>query len=258
MSVMGHVWTALALTQPVYSTSMPQSGRRPQHQKRTYALKFQCPLYLRKRTFAPMIRMSALGHKLPCAPQQIALLFDHLIGSSKQLGINVEAERLGSFQVNHQIVLRWCLHRHVLWFLAPENAIDIRRRLPKLVNEVSPVGHETTVINEVAREINRRQSVPSRQGNEQLAMNIRERAGGYDQASISRVCKGHNSAFDLTRVSHVERAYFYADRRRDRLDHRELGDFRQLSLETPPPVSPEVRSGGATPAISRSGRIRIA
>src|SRR5262249_43476762 len=26
----------LALTQPVYSTSMPQSGRRPQHQKQTF------------------------------------------------------------------------------------------------------------------------------------------------------------------------------------------------------------------------------
>lgn len=66
--------------------------------------------------------------------------------------------------------------------------------------------------------------MPSRQGNEQLAMNIRERAGSYDQSSISRGRKGHNSVFDLTRVSHVERAYFYADRRRDRLDHRELGD----------------------------------
>ncbi len=30
------------------------------------ALKFRCPLYPRKRTFAHAIRMSALGHKQTC------------------------------------------------------------------------------------------------------------------------------------------------------------------------------------------------
>src|SRR5438067_7522886 len=33
---LSHLLESLWLTQPVYSTSMPRSGRRPQHQKRTF------------------------------------------------------------------------------------------------------------------------------------------------------------------------------------------------------------------------------
>jgi hypothetical protein len=36
-----------------------------------HALKFRCPLYLSKRTFAHAIRMSALGHKRTHAVQQL-------------------------------------------------------------------------------------------------------------------------------------------------------------------------------------------
>ena len=55
-------------------------------------------------------------------------------------------------------------------------------------------------------------------------MNVRERARRNDQSAIFRTCERHNVAFDLTRISHVEWAHLYADRRRYRLDHRELGD----------------------------------
>src|SRR5213080_1241089 len=34
---LSHLLESLWLTQPVYSTSMPRSGRRPQHQKRTFS-----------------------------------------------------------------------------------------------------------------------------------------------------------------------------------------------------------------------------
>src|SRR3974377_634074 len=39
-----------ALTQPPYGTSMPQSGRRPQHHLQTFVEHNRTPLYLRKRT----------------------------------------------------------------------------------------------------------------------------------------------------------------------------------------------------------------
>src|SRR5262249_23385161 len=42
---------------------MPQSGRRPQHQKQTFAPQKSCPLYPQKRTCAVQLGMSALGQK---------------------------------------------------------------------------------------------------------------------------------------------------------------------------------------------------
>jgi hypothetical protein len=51
---------AFALTQPVYSTSMPQSWRRPQHQKRTWA---------------PVQATSALPPKADIAERQVDVRF---------------------------------------------------------------------------------------------------------------------------------------------------------------------------------------
>jgi hypothetical protein len=39
-----------ALTQPPYGTSMPQSGRRPQHQKLTWALGVETSAFTQQRT----------------------------------------------------------------------------------------------------------------------------------------------------------------------------------------------------------------
>src|SRR5262249_10046538 len=80
---------------------MPQSWRRPQHQKQTYALQKamsasppiatakadirnrSCPLYPRKRTCAVQGGMSALGQKRTHAVQQKGSLFDHLVGEGE-------------------------------------------------------------------------------------------------------------------------------------------------------------------------------
>ena len=60
------------------------------------ALKFQCPLYPRKRTFAHAIGMSALGQK-----QTSAHLLNHFIGASKQRRWHIKAERLGRLEIDH-------------------------------------------------------------------------------------------------------------------------------------------------------------
>src|SRR5262245_43035067 len=55
-------------------------------------------------------------------------------------------------------------------------------------------------------------------------MNVRKGAPRDDQPAISGTRKGHDIAFDLIRISHVERAYLDADGWGYRLDHRERGD----------------------------------
>ena len=54
-----------------------------------------CPLYPRKRTESGHLGMSALCQLRLNAPQQKALLLDHLVGEREQIVGDIEAKRLG-------------------------------------------------------------------------------------------------------------------------------------------------------------------
>jgi hypothetical protein len=60
-------------------------------------------------------------------------LFDHLVGACEERGRHREAECLGCFEIDHQLVLSGRLHRQVGWLLALEDAIDIACRALELV-----------------------------------------------------------------------------------------------------------------------------
>jgi hypothetical protein len=48
--------------------------------------------------------------KLTPAPQQIALLFDNFVGALIEVQGDIEAERLGGLEIDHQLELDRCLH----------------------------------------------------------------------------------------------------------------------------------------------------
>ena len=56
-----------------------------------------------------------------------------------------EAERLGSLEIDYQLVLGRRLHRQVGGLLALENAIDIGGRATVLVNKIRPIGDQAAV-----------------------------------------------------------------------------------------------------------------
>src|ERR1700726_2010196 len=74
--------------------------------------------------------------------------FDHLVGKLLEMHWHVEAERLGSLEVDHQLELNRGLHGKLARFRALEDAVGIRRRPAKIVGEVSPVSQQTTELGE--------------------------------------------------------------------------------------------------------------
>jgi hypothetical protein len=82
------------------------------------------------------------------------------------------------------IVLGRRLHWKVGWLLTLEDAIDVGSRAPALVEEIRPVGDQAADSHKEAFEVDCGQFVPCRQRNDQIAMKLRQRAAGHDQATI--------------------------------------------------------------------------
>ena len=61
-------------------------------------------------------------------------LLNHLVGALLEVQRHVKAERFRSFEIDHQFELDWGLDRKLARLLATQNAIDIRRRTPKVIN----------------------------------------------------------------------------------------------------------------------------
>src|SRR5262249_4523805 len=87
----------------------------------------------------PSGRYPLLGpdfHRLDRTSLRLAHSLDHLVGELLKMQGHIEAERLGRLQVDHQLELDWRLNGKLARLLAFEDAISIRRRTPKLVDNI--------------------------------------------------------------------------------------------------------------------------
>src|SRR5262249_13319853 len=103
-----------------------------------------------KRTFSETCAMSAIPPKAditvtPChvcfGPKADIASFDDLIGDLLKMHRYVETERLGSFEVDHQLELGRLLDRQIGGFFTFQNSVDICRGAVPNVVEIRPIRH---------------------------------------------------------------------------------------------------------------------
>jgi hypothetical protein len=87
--------------------------------------------------------------------QRTSALFNHLAGTREQRGRHSEAERLGGLEVDCQLVLGRRLNRHVSRLFTFKDSIDVAGRASVLVEQIDPIGYQTTISHEEPIEVDR-------------------------------------------------------------------------------------------------------
>src|SRR6516165_10267426 len=118
---------------------------------------------------------------------------NYLVGERKQLGRNVEAERLGGLEVDDELEFGGLNHRQVDRLLAPEYPPSIDAGLPVGIGHAGRVAHYAAGRDELAHGIDRRNPISSRQLDKPLPVGGRERAATDEQRAspaLHERCKG--------------------------------------------------------------------
>src|SRR5215475_8739007 len=74
--------------------------------------------------------------------QQHSCSFDHLVGEREQIVGDVDAERLGSLEIDHELEFGYLHDGQVTWLLAFENATNIEANLTVHVGDAGAVAHQ--------------------------------------------------------------------------------------------------------------------
>ena len=148
------------------------------------------------------------------APQQTAALFDHFVGGSEQLRLNVEAERLSSLEVDDELKFSGLHDWQVGWLFTLENPPYIDAGLPICVREVCPVAGETTSGGKFFLPIDRRNGMLGCHGDKMISIDGEQRRilsdSSGNRAFLSKLCK---CSFDLRPCLRIQHDDLHADTR---------------------------------------------
>src|SRR5262245_9167241 len=111
------------------------------------------------------------------------MLFDHFVGAAKYRGREREAEGLGGLEIYHCLVFCWCLYREVGRFFTLENAVNVTGRAAMRIDRIRSIRNQAADGDVEACGIDSRKFVPSRERNDQIAMNDRNSASRHDHAA---------------------------------------------------------------------------
>src|SRR6266851_2194209 len=106
--------------------------------------------------------------------QQVAPLFDHLVGDGEQRLRYGEAERSGSFEVDDQLELGLLLNRQVGGLFALQDTADIDPDQTILICEAAAIAYKTASGGEITQRVNCRNLVMQRQRGELVDLIVEE------------------------------------------------------------------------------------
>ena len=174
--------------------------------KKTSALRrsFLVPTFVyRHRFISLLVIRRPVSYMTEVRRRAGRLLGLHSITSSARASSEwgtVEPKRVGSLEVDHQLVLGRRLHWQVGRLLALENAIHVPCRAPILVDDIGSVRNQATGADEVAERIDRRQFVLSRECDDYLGVVRSEPTWRHSQPAVRMLCEGRNAALDLAGI----------------------------------------------------------
>src|SRR5262245_31011422 len=136
-------------------------------------------------------------------PSQFTSL-DHLVSDSEQSWREANAECLRGVQVDHELELGRLHHRQVAGLFALENAAGIDTSQAICISDARSVAHQTADFREVARKIDRRHPMVSRERNDLHAAVIGQRAR-TDQKRINWLPrKARKNRIDIATGADIE------------------------------------------------------
>jgi hypothetical protein len=104
--------------------------------------------------FTPKADIGTQLHNVRFVPKaDIDLLIDQLVGAGAHARWHIEAEPLGGFEIDDKFILGGCLHWHVGWLLALEDAIGVAGRLPVQRDLIGLIGNKAASGDEGALEV---------------------------------------------------------------------------------------------------------
>ena len=119
-----------------------------------------------------------------CSNLDVGTLLDHLIGAREQRDRRIEAERLGSLEIDDKFEFGCKLHWKIARLFPLEDAIDVRLSAPVKVDIVDAIGRQASAFYKVAKWVDGRQAVPGSQINNQVPVRGCEGASNHDQTHV--------------------------------------------------------------------------
>src|SRR5262249_59095083 len=123
--------------------------------------------------------------------------FDHLVGGNEQARWPGKTERLRGLKIEDCFVLGRRLYWKIDRLGTTQDTVDIRGGLPKHLNLVCPVGHETARRHKETERVDRRRAVPCSKLDDKIPMGDGRDIRRQEQTAVRYACEGLKNAFDV-------------------------------------------------------------
>src|SRR5262249_54945517 len=132
-------------------------------------------------------------------------------------GRDAQAKRPRGFEIDHQLVLCWRLHRQLARLLAAQNAVNVACRSTPLLDLVGPIGHQSALSREKSERIDCRQAMARRQQKDRSTVRIYVDVRHDNQTAIWLACEPVDGALNLDPANYVDSSQLDSKRWRHRL-----------------------------------------